>query len=1310
MSRLENVRASVILCAMPDAADHFDFFVSYARGDNATGWLTRFVEELLSEHKSFAAGRELKPFFDQHAITTGADWQLYLAHGVAHSRLFLAFISPSYFTSEWCRKEWRAWIDAEIAQHILTAGVRPIYIVEVPGLTGQGQLSDQQLARQLADLSKLPQRDQDKILAETPPVLKHLRRRQLTHNQTFCDVHAFYDGGLETLRREDLRRVLSDLAHDLDHHAELLARAEASLSTVPAYNRNFTGRLDELLALRERLIKDDRTGVIYGVHGLGGIGKSELAYAYAHAYASAYPGGRFLLRCEGKPTLRDAVLGQSDFTALFRDRISDEERKQPDTYFAAVTASLRDRLDQMGHVLLVLDNVTDPALLLHHQTKDLTALGPKLHLLATTRLVPPADGKGNWLSLGQLPDDDALDLLEKYRSFASDAERAAARRIVKRLGGFTLAVELVAAHLAAHPGVTCAQMAATIGLEDLENPAVIESGDALRYDHDRRLSAVLAPTLAALSPAERRAVEYAAFLPPDHLPLPWLRTLVVADFPEIGQPARLTNPWDDLRRRLEKLALFTRPEDESTEPRLLRVHRLVQELVRRDLAEADCAARQQAVDTLVEQRAAALEQTTQWENARWELEPLGALAELWADTNHPDAAWLLNQAGLRWDNLAEWSRAEPLKRRALAIDEHSFGPDHPRVAIHLNNLAQLLKATNRLGEAEPLMRRALAIDEHSFGADDPNVATALNNLAALFTDTNRPGEAEPLMRRALAMEEQNFGPEHPKVAISLNNLGILLQATNRLGEAEPLLRRALAIDEHSFGADHPNVARDLNNLAALFTDTNRLGEAEPLLRRALAIDERSFGADHPNVATHLNNLAQLLQATNRLGEAEPLLWRALAINERSFGPDHPDVATHLNNLAQLLKATNRLAESEPLMRRALAIDERSFGPDHPNVAGDLNNLALLLQETNRLGEAEPLLRRALAIAEHSLGPDHPKVAIHLNTLAALLQATNRLAEAESLMRRALAIREQSLGENHPNVATGLNNLAQLLRATNRLDQAEPLMRQALAIDEHTFGPEHPKVARDLNNLAKLLLVSNRLDQAEPLMRRELAIWEQSLGENHTNVATALDNLAQLSQATNRLDQAEPLLRRALAIDEHGFGPDHPNVALRLNNLAQLLQATNRLGEAEPLMRRALAIGEHGFGPDHPEVATDLNNLAQLLQATNRLGEAEPLMRRALAIDEHSFGLDHPKVASALDNLAQLLQDTDRLGEAEPLMRRALEILLKFTCASGHAHPHLQAAVLSYAGLLQVMGRSEPEVMAQLNAVGKPFGIQFGGSS
>ena len=46
-------------------------------------------------------------------------------------------------------------------------------------------------------------------------------------------------------------------------------------------------------------------------------------------------------------------------------------------------------------------------------------------------------------------------------------------------------------------------------------------------------------------------------------------------------------------------------------------------------------------------------------------------------------------------------------------------PVHADVAIRLNNLAALLQDTNRLGKAEPLMRRALAIDGEAFGEQHP---------------------------------------------------------------------------------------------------------------------------------------------------------------------------------------------------------------------------------------------------------------------------------------------------------------------------------------------------------------------------------------------------------------------------------------------------------------------------------------------------------------------------------------------------------------------------------------------------------------
>ena len=68
-------------------------------------------------------------------------------------------------------------------------------------------------------------------------------------------------------------------------------------------------------------------------------------------------------------------------------------------------------------------------------------------------------------------------------------------------------------------------------------------------------------------------------------------------------------------------------------------------------------------------------------------------------------------------------------QRALAIDEASYGPDHPNVARDLNNLALLLRATNRLDDAEPLMQRHLVI---------------------LFKFTRSTGHVHPLLKQAYA--------------------------------------------------------------------------------------------------------------------------------------------------------------------------------------------------------------------------------------------------------------------------------------------------------------------------------------------------------------------------------------------------------------------------------------------------------------------------------------------------------------------------------------------------------------------------------
>jgi Tetratricopeptide repeat/Domain of unknown function (DUF4062) len=74
--------------------------------------------------------------------------------------------------------------------------------------------------------------------------------------------------------------------------------------------------------------------------------------------------------------------------------------------------------------------------------------------------------------------------------------------------------------------------------------------------------------------------------------------------------------------------------------------------------------------------------------------------------------WLvagLNNLGKLYVVQGELQKAESTYREALALRETMLGPDHPDVAVSLNNLAEVYAGLRRYGEAEPLFRRALEI-------------------------------------------------------------------------------------------------------------------------------------------------------------------------------------------------------------------------------------------------------------------------------------------------------------------------------------------------------------------------------------------------------------------------------------------------------------------------------------------------------------------------------------------------------------------------------------------------------------------------
>src|SRR6202044_1288869 len=78
-----------------------------------------------------------------------------------------------------------------------------------------------------------------------------------------------------------------DVLTAMRRSGDWLAGTMPRLWNIPARNPAFTGREDLLATVRERL-QGGQAAVVQALHGMGGVGKTQLAAEYAHRFAASY--------------------------------------------------------------------------------------------------------------------------------------------------------------------------------------------------------------------------------------------------------------------------------------------------------------------------------------------------------------------------------------------------------------------------------------------------------------------------------------------------------------------------------------------------------------------------------------------------------------------------------------------------------------------------------------------------------------------------------------------------------------------------------------------------------------------------------------------------------------------------------------------------------------------------------------------------------------------------------------------------------------------------------------------------------------
>jgi tetratricopeptide (TPR) repeat protein/tRNA A-37 threonylcarbamoyl transferase component Bud32 len=322
-------------------------------------------------------------------------------------------------------------------------------------------------------------------------------------------------------------------------------------------------------------------------------------------------------------------------------------------------------------------------------------------------------------------------------------------------------------------------------------------------------------------------------------------------------------------------------------------------------------------------------------------------------------AYLLSSLGHLYTDMGKYEQALEHDRRSLGIRKQLLGPDHPEVAVSIDNIAATLAHTGDFAGSLEHHEQARGIRTRALGPDSLEIAYTLNGMGGVYMQQGELDRALASFEQAKAILSRLLGPDHIELSSAHNNIGVIHWQRGRYDEALAEFRHARLAMELGLGPGHPRVASTVDNIGNVLVAQGRYAEALVEQRLALEIREHTLGLEHTDVASSLNNLATVLVALGDDEQALASLLRAQTIWDGELEPDHPFLMTALTNMADIHLRRGDTDTSLRMHEQALAGYERSLGPEQIYSAYPLVGIARARLLRGELELARAAIDRAL---------------------------------------------------------------------------------------------------------------------------------------------------------------------------------------------------------------------------------------------------------------------------------------------------------------------------------------------------------------
>ncbi|MEU9386135.1 FxSxx-COOH system tetratricopeptide repeat protein [Streptomyces sp. NPDC048279] len=807
---------------------------------------------------------------------------------------------------------------------------------------------------------------------------------------------------------------------------------------VPRRNTRFTGR-EPLLGEAYHLLQNSEPGAgVLTLHGMSGVGKTQLAAEYVYRFGSEYD-VVWWVNAENRATYRRLLAELAPKLGL---STGDEYGER----LRAVRDSLR-RGNPFSRWLLILDGADEP-----DQVWDLVPSGSG-HVLITSRNPEWSEHNSKLLEVRVYDRDESVAFIRRRAARLSEQE---ADQLAEALEDLPLLLD---------------QTAGWLNDSDLtvdDYIALLEDGvdqDVVRVSADFPVTfqtawSILLNKLRDTVPESVDLLRLCTFFAPGFIPVRMLREMSHDDLPEqltglLDDPLLWNKAINQLRQysvvRLESHEIGA---DEVPSPgESVYLHRMVHQAVGKDMPEAD---RREFLD-VVRRALAEADPGRPTDTRNWE-----TYAELVPHLKHADVlnskdrrvqALVLNC--LRYMYFAgEYTAGWKLGRRALEIWRELLGDSHPRVWDVTYHYANLLRAAGMLEETEAIERAAADRLRQERGERDLDYLRVLSGLAADVRALGRYDEALVLDEQLYPTYRELLGEQDSRTLNALNNWGFTLRLMGRYQDA-------LDIDQRTL--EQRRLVLTSRHLWTLFSEVSfaiglrllgRYAEAESAQARNVREYRIVAGEANQDTLRAEHNLALCLLRVGDRAAAGKLLTKVLEGFERKLGDRHLLTLSAAVSHSCFNREHGDIDLARETSESVLARYEQLLPEGHPFIIGARANQALVLRNVGERQHAHVLIEQALADMSAAVGESHPYTlgcAINATALRNLIGETESAAE---LSRNTIARATETLGRTHPLTLSARVAYAADLRGLRARQQAEKTEQEALTDLEATLGKQH----------------------------------------------------------------------------------------------------------------------------------------------------------------------------------------------------------------------------------------------------------------